>query len=263
EEMIAARRESGWRRGMGDSLLLAWRNLLRLSRTPAVVVSVLLFPAIFLSGFLVIGQRLMAAQGVDYIQYLVPIINLQAMFFAGLSSALLLTKDMQTGMMQRCRAMPISRAAVLGGLVLAYLVRGLFATLILLALALVYGFRFQAGLLGLLGYFFLVLLFTAVCIAGYGALALKLRRPALVDAVSIVPYAPLLLLSNGFSPAENFPGWLQPIVRYQPVSVTCDALRSLSSASPELLPVLSSLLWLTAALVGLGAWAIHLYRNLS
>ena len=115
----------------------------------------------------------------------------------------------------------------------------------------------------LLGYFSLVIIFTAACITGYSILALKLRTPTLVDAVAIIPYTPLLLLSNGFSPTENFPIWLQPIVRYQPVSVTCDALRALveGSANGGSLYV-ASLLWLVGILVALGSWSVRLYKSL-
>jgi ABC-2 type transport system permease protein len=262
-QMIAQRQETGWRRAIDDSLLITWRNLLRLQRNPIVIVAIAIFPIVFLLGFWIVGQKLMAAQGVNYIQYLVPIINLQALFFAGLGSAIMLAKDIETGMMERCRAMPISRVAVVAGLVLAYMVRSLLATIILLIVAYGLGFRFQGGIFSLLGYFSLIVIFTATCITGYSILALKLRNPTLVDAVAIIPYTPLLLLSNGFSPTENFPSWLQPFVRYQPVSVTCDALRALvegSAASGSL--YLASLLWLLGLLIILGFSSVRLYKAL-
>ena len=264
QQMIAQRQETGWRRAIDDSLLITWRNLLRLKRNPIVIVAIAIFPMVFLVGFWIIGQKLMAAQGIDYIQYLVPIINLQALFFAGLGSAVMLAKDIETGMMERCRAMPISRVAVIAGLVLAYMVRALLATVILLIVAVGLGFRFQGGPVALLGYLTLVITFTATCITGYSILALKLRSPTLVDAVAIIPYTPLLLLSNGFSPTENFPTWLQPVVRYQPVSVTCDALRSLIAGSDASgLLFIASLAWLLALLFGLGSWSVRLYNKLS
>ena len=264
QQMIAQRQETGWRRAIDDSLLITWRNLLRLKRNPIVIVAIAIFPMVFLVGFWIIGQKLMAAQGIDYIQYLVPIINLQALFFAGLGSAVMLAKDIETGMMERCRAMPISRVAVIAGLVLAYMVRALLATVILLIVAVGLGFRFQGGPVALLGYLTLVITFTATCITGYSILALKLRSPTLVDAVAIIPYTPLLLLSNGFSPTENFPTWLQPVVRYQPVSVTCDALRSLIAGSDASgLLFIASLAWLLALLFGLGSWSVRLYNKFS
>ncbi len=263
QQMIAQRQETGWRRAIDDSLLITWRNLLRLQRNPIVIVAIAIFPLVFLLGFWIIGQKLMAAQGVNYIQYLVPIINLQALFFAGLGSAIMLAKDIETGMMERCRAMPISRIAVVAGLVLAYMVRSLLATLILLIAAFALGFRFQGGALALLGYFSLIVLFTATCITGYSILALKLRNPTLVDAVAIIPYTPLLLLSNGFSPTENFPSWLQPFVRYQPVSVTADALRALVEGNANSGPLyLASLLWLGGLWVVLSLVSTRLYKAL-
>lgn len=261
--MVAQRQETGWRRAVEDSLLITGRNLIRLRRNPVVVVAIAVFPMVFLLGFWIIGQKLFAAQGVDYLQYLLPIVNLQALYFAGLGSAIMLAKDIESGMMQRARAMPISRVAVVVGLVLAYVVRGVLATLFLMIVAYLLGFRFYGGLIAAVGYLILVLTFTATCITGYSVLALKLRSPTLVDAVGIIPYTPLVLMSNGFSPTENFPTWLQPVVRYQPVSVTCDALRALVSGSEGGWVLFgASLLWLGGLLLILGSWSVRLYRRL-
>lgn len=262
-QMIAQRQETGWRRAIDDSLLITGRNLIRLKRNPIVIVAIAIFPMVFLLGFLTIGEKMMAAQGVDYLQYLLPIINLQALFFAGLGSAIMLAKDIDTGMMQRCRAMPISRVAVIAALVMAYLVRGLLATVFLFFVGYLFGFRFQGNVLHALGYLTLVVSFTSACIMGYSLLALKLRNPTLVDAVAVIPYTPLLLMSNGFSPTENFPSWLQPVVRYQPVSVTCDALRSLIEGSGgSFLLFVASLVWLLGLLVILGTLSVREYKRL-
>ncbi len=263
-QMIAQRQETGWRRAIEDSLLITGRNLIRLKRNPIVIVAIAIFPTVFLSGFWIIGQKLMARQGVDYIQYLVPVINIQVLFFAGLGSAIMLAKDIKTGMMNRCRVMPISRVAVVAGLVMAYMVRAFLATIILFFVAYGFGFHFYGGPFAWIGYFTLVTVFTATCITGYSILALKLRDPTLVDAVAIIPYTPLLLLSNGFSPTENFPNWLQPFVRYQPVSITCDALRALLGGDQAGLSLfIASLVWLLGLLLILGLWSVRLYKKLS
>ncbi|MEM9149930.1 MAG: ABC transporter permease [Cyanobacteria bacterium P01_F01_bin.3] len=264
KQMIAQRQETGWRRAIEDSLLITRRNIIRLRRNPIIIVAIAIFPIVFLAGFWLVGQKLMAAQGVDYIQYLLPIINLQALFFSGLGSALMFAQDIESGMIKRCRAMPISRISTIAGLVAAYMVRALLATVILLIVAYtVFGFRGQGNLLEWLGYITLVVTFTATCITGYSILAIKFRRPDLVNAIAIIPYTPLLLLSNGFSPTENFPTWLQPIVRHQPVSVTCDALRSLIAGSDDsLFLFVYSLLWLTGLLALFGTWATSAYKKL-
>lgn len=264
KQMVATRRESGLESAIRDSLTIGWRNLIRLTRTPSAIVSVLLFPIIFLSCFLFAFGRFMSAQGIDYIQYLVPIITLQAIFFTAMGAAVTLTKDVQSGMLQRCRSMPISRVAILGGLMIAYLIRAAIATAILLLFAHIYGFRFETGILSVIAYFAIALLFAATAIAGYSALALKVRQLDLVQSLLIVPYAPFLLLSNGFTPAENFPSWLQPFVQHQPVSYTAAALRAFSSRGEDLLvPAGGSLLWLTGLLVLLSLIAVRLYRGLS
>jgi ABC-2 type transport system permease protein len=263
KQMVKTRCEAGIGRAIADSFIISRRNLIRLSRQPAVITGVLVFPIVFLTAFLLAFERSMAAQNIDYIQYLVPIITLQAMFFTAMNSASNLAGDIDTGMLQRCRAMPISRAAVLGGLLIAYLVRAIVTIAILLPVAYLYGFRFQSGVFSVIGYILLTLFFTTVAVTGYALLALGLKKPDLVQSLVIVPYAPFLLLSSGFSPAENFPNWLQPFVVSQPVSHVAAALRALADGDPLIIPLLWSVAWLTVLLGGFGWTAIWLYRRIS
>ncbi|MEO0968702.1 MAG: ABC transporter permease [Cyanobacteria bacterium J06639_18] len=261
KELIINRKESGISRAFSDSLLLARRNLILLTRFPTAIVAVVILPILFFSGFLLTFQQLMAVQEINYVQYLVPIITLQAMFFTAMGSAINLASDMNTGMLQRCRAMPISRLAAFGGLAIAYLVRALITLVILLCLAHFYGFRFQGGFFATLGFIALSLLFAIAAIVGYSVFALVLKKPELVESLNIVPYAPLLLLSTGFSPRENFPNWLQPIVSNQPVSHTADALRALANGSDVFSPLIWSLAWLLGLLTVFTFLATLLYQK--
>ena len=248
QQLVKKQQHSGISRAFADSLIIGRRNLILLSRFPAAIVSAVLIPMLFLSGFLLTFERLMLVRGINYVQYLVPIIAIQAMFFTAMGSAINLASDLQMGMVQRCRAMPISRLSIFGGLLIAYLVRGLISAIILICLAHFYGFRFQAGLLSIVGFIALTLLFATTTIAGYAVLALIFKEPELVNSLGIVPYAPLLLLSTGFSPAENFPNWLQPIVSTQPISHTASALRAIANGSEFVHPLLWSLSWLLGLL---------------
>ncbi|MFQ4144481.1 ABC transporter permease [Chlorogloeopsis sp. ULAP02] len=263
KKLVATRNESGISRVFADSLIIGHRNLILLSRFSAVTVSVVLIPIMFLSGFLLTFERLMAAQEINYVQYLVPIITLQAMFFTAMGAAINLATDIKAGMLQRCRAMPISRVAAFGGLLIAYIVRASIALAILVCFAHVYGFRFQGGWFSVVGFIALTLLFTTTAIAGYAVLALGLKEPNLVQSLSIIPYAPLLLLSTGFSPAENFPHWLQAIVRGQPVSHTANALRALVNGNEILNPLFWSVGWLLGLLLIFVFLAVYLYQKVS
>jgi ABC-2 type transport system permease protein len=259
QQIVKLRGRSGVKRAIVDSCIIAWRNLLRFSRLPAVLASVIVFPILFLSGFVLAFGQLMGTQGINYIQYLVPIITLQAMFFTAMGAALTLANDIKSGMLQRCRVMPISRIAVFGGLLIAYLVRAVIATMILVSFAHLYGFRFQVGFLSVIAYILLTLIFTTTAISGYAILALWLRQIDLVNSFLIVPYAPLLLLSSGFSPAENFPSWLQPFVRFQPVSQTAAALRAIANGENPTEPLLWALVWLLGLLVIFSVVVVRLY----
>jgi len=257
QQLVKKQQCSASGRIFADSFIIGHRNLTLLGRFPAAIVSVVLIPILFLSGFLLTFEQLMLLRGINYVQYLVPIIAIQAMFFTAMGSAISLASDLQTGMVQRCRVMPISRLAIFGGLLIAYLVRGAISAVILIYLAHFYGFRFQASWLSIIGFIALLLLFTTTAIAGYAVLALRFKEPELVNSLGIIPYAPLLLLSTGFSPAENFPSWLQPIVRTQPISHIASALRAIANSSEFTCPLLWSLGWLFGVLaifVFLIAW---------
>jgi ABC transporter DrrB family efflux protein len=253
-------RESGIRQAIADSVLMGQRNLTRLSRFPTAIVSGSLMPCLFLVGFLLTFKRLMAVQGIDYLQYLVPIITLQAMFFTAMGAAMNLVEDIDTGLLNRYRVMPLSPLGVFGGLLIAYWVRALIALTILLIAAYSIGFRFPTWRSAMM-FVGVTLLFTTVAIAGYTVLALACKKPSLVQSLLLVPYAPLLLLSTGFSPAENFPGWLQPIVNTQPVSYTATALRAFVNGQDGEATLFAAIGWLLGLLGIFSIMNIYFYRR--
>lgn len=228
-----------------DGLLLGGRQALIMRRRPASVASAVVFPVVFTLLFFTVFKRVMERIGIDYAQYLLPAVVVQAMFFTGMSSAVLAAEDAAGGMLTRLRAMPVSRAAPYVGLLTAELTRAVISLAVLVPLGLVLGFRFHAGALPAVGFALVALAFAATACSGYIALGLRTRQPATAQALVMLPYFPLLLLSNAFTPADRFPGWLQPVVRNQPVSRVCDALRALStSGAATVRPALQALAWL-------------------
>lgn len=246
-----------------DGLLMAGRSLTLLRRRPASFVGAVVFPAVFLFAFLTVFGRSAAQLGIDYVQYLVPIVCLQALFFAAIGSSVWLAEDARSGMVTRLRSLPVARSALVTGRVLADLVRALVSVTVLLLLATPAGFRFEAGALPAAGFVALALLFALTATAGYAVIGLSVPTPEVAQSVGVLPYAPLLLLSTGFAPAEVFPGWLQPVVRHTPVSATADALRALADgdqATGRL--VLVALAWLLPLLLLFATLATRAFRRI-
>ena len=233
-----------------DGSLLGQRHLRLMARRPSSIAGAVIFPMLFTLLFFTVFKRVMERIGIDFAQFLVPAVVVQAMFFTAMSSAVLAAEDAAGGMLTRLRALPVSRTAPFAGLIVAELARALVSLTVLIPLGLILGFRFQAGPIAAVGFVIVALAFVLTACAGYIALGLTVGNPDTAQALVMLPYFPLLLLSNALSPADRFPGWLQPIVRDQPISQVCDALRALSTEGAAVgRPLLSLAAWLTPLFV--------------
>jgi ABC-2 type transport system permease protein len=253
--------ERGLRVALRDGAIVAGRNLRVAGRSPRVVASASIFPLIFFFGFLAVLRRSLDARGIDYEQYLPPIVLLQAMFFTGLSSAAALADDRAHGLLERCRSLPISRWAPIVGRVASDLTRSAGSVAVLLVASAAVGFRFHAGAPAAVAFVALTLLFAAAACAGFGSVALVARDPEATLPTLALPYLLLLMLSTGFVPQEGFPGWLQPIVRWQPVSLTAEALRALADGGPTARPLLRAAVALVVLIAVFATLAAHAYRR--
>lgn len=242
------------------SALLAARHLRLMSRRPSSLVGALVLPLVFALLFFAVFQRPMSRAGIDYAQYLLPAVIIQAVFFAGISAAVLAAEDASGGVLQRLRAMPLARAAPAGGLLIAEVTRALVATAVLIPAGLVLGFRFEAGALAAAGFVALVGLFAVTVCAGYLTLGLWTGRPDTAAAAGNLVFLPPLLASDAFTTTEAFPDWLEPVVGNQPISRVADALRALSTeGAAAARPVLVAVSWLVPLLVLFGVLAAHAF----
>lgn len=229
-----------------DGRLLLGRNVLRLMRNPVSVTSAAVIPLVFLLGFSAVLSRSMDRLGIDYAQYLPPIVVVQAMFFTAISSAYFLAEDRISGMLERCRSLPVHRWSVVLGRVGADAVRALVSMVVVLLGAAALGFRFHAGWAAGLAFAGLTLMFAMIAAAGCALVGLRARDAEAATSALMLPYLPLLMLSTGFVPLGGFPGWIQPFVEWQPVSLTVDALRALSTGGPTAEPTAEAVLALAA-----------------
>jgi ABC transporter DrrB family efflux protein len=231
-----------------------------MGRRPASIVGAIVLPMVFTLLFFAVFQRPMARAGVDYAQYLLPAVIIQAVFFTGGAAAVLAAEDAAGGLLRRLRCLPIARAAPVGGLLIADVVRVLISMVVLIPIGMVLGFRFAAGLIAAAGFVAVVGLFAVTLCAGYVVLGWWAGRPEGAEASANLVYFPLLLLSNAFTTAAAFPDWLEPVVRNQPITRVADALRALSTAGAATArPVLIALGWLVPLLLLFGLLAARTF----
>lgn len=232
-----------------DALTMTRRNLLRLWRTPQLILFTFIGPIVMVVLFDVVFGGSVATSDLDYIDFLIPGILIQTAVFDGTSTAIAITQDIQRGSLDRFTSLPIRRSAVLIGRTLTDLVRASATALVVLGVGFLVGFRASEGLGALALGVALAVAFGHTFHWAYAYLGLKLKDPTVVQSAGYLPIFPLVFAASTFAPVENMPGWLQPFSQHQPVTVTVDAVRAIMHGGDVAGPLTQSLLWIAGLLV--------------
>lgn len=236
-----------------DAATMTRRNLLRLSRTPQVIVFSTIQPLMFVFLFnFVFGGSI--DTGISYINYLVPGVLVQTSLFAGSNTAIGLAQDLESGAIDRFRSLPMRRSAVLIGRTLADGVRSLITVVVIIIVGYILGFRPGGGVLALLAGIAVGLLFAQAFTWVFTLMALKVRDVEAVQAAAFIPVFPLIFAASTFAPVENMPEWLQAFASRQPVTLTADTMRALFNGTE----IGSSLFWALVWTFGIFAVAFTL-----
>ncbi|MFG2293532.1 ABC transporter permease [Streptomyces sp. NPDC048603] len=208
-----------------DSWTMTRRELAHWGRKPVAVVVGLVFPVMMLLmfGFLVGGGR-----GIDgeYVEFLVPGMLALTMAFGLESTLTAVTQDLQKGVIDRFRSMPMSSSAVLVGRSLADMFQSALGLVVLAAVGLALGWRWHGSPAAALAAFGLLLLFRFAMLWIGIWLGMVAGRPEMVQAVQILVW-PVGFLSNAFATPESMPDWLGAVVEWNPMSATAAAVRDL------------------------------------
>ncbi|MEV4185869.1 ABC transporter permease [Streptosporangium canum] len=242
--------------------LLAGRNLRRFLKSPQLVADTLMFPLVLLFlMLLVFGELVGEATRGDYIDRLAPVIVLFSAAYGAVGTGVGFFTDLRGGLVDRFRSMDIGRFPVLGGRIAGDLVRVLAVAAVTTAVAHLAGFRFTQGPVAVLGFFAVVLLFASMFLWLAVVAALAGSTEQAVSGALNTPVTLLLFLSSGFVPVEQFPGFLQPVVRANPLSLAGDALVGLSQGGPVAIPVLFTLAWVVVVTAISAPVSLRLYRR--
>lgn len=244
-----------------DTWAVGRRNLLRIARTPLMLIVTAIQPALLLVLFRYVLGGAILIPGGSYVDYVVPAVFVEAVLIGGMTTSIGLAQDLKSGIVDRFRSLPMARSAVLAGRTLADLARSLFSLAIMVGLGLAVGFRFHSTVPRILAGMGLILLFGYAFSWMYATIALVTKDPETAQIAGILPFFVLMFASNAVVPVATMPTWLQGFARNQPLSVTVTAVRHLlegGAADPSLWQALA---WSGGLLAFFFACALQLYRN--
>jgi ABC-2 type transport system permease protein len=214
-----------------NSLTMAWRGLLRMRRTPEQFGDVLLQPVLFTLMFTYIFGGAIAGGVKSYLPFFVPGILVQSVITTSVVTGVQLREDMDKGVFDRFRSMPIARVAPLAGALLADTIRYAIATLMTFLTGFAIGWRPAGGIADVMLAGLLVIACSWAISWIFALFGVMARTAGTVQGLSFMILFPLTFLSNAFVPARTLPGWLQGFVAVNPVSHLVTAARELTSTS--------------------------------
>ena len=255
---------SAWQRfrwAISDSLVMVKRNLLHIPRNPELLLDVTISPIMFVLLFRYVFGGAIAVQGTTYVNYLMAGIFVQTLVFATMWSGVFLQQDLQKGLIDRFRSLPIARSAVLTGRTLTDLLRGALAVLVMLLVGLLVGFRPEGSVGGWMIGFGLLLLFSFAMTWVGITLAMMVRTPEAVQGALFIGVFPLTFASSAFVPVETMPGPLRAFAENQPLTIIIDALRGYLLGTPNTTDAWLSLAWSVGLIVVFFPISLRLYNK--
>ena len=249
-------------RAVTDTAIVTHRNIRHLVRTPQLLVFATIQPVMFTLLFVYVFGGAIRTPGLEYVNYLLPGILTQTTLFGGTATAVGLAQDLNEGMIDRFRSLPMARSAVLAGRTLADAIRNVFVIGLIVGVGTAVGFRFHGSVGGALAAFGIALLFGYAFSWVFAVVALIVRQVEGAQVASLLIVFPLVFASSAFVPVASMPGWLQVFTRHQPVSVTVGAVRALTQGTAAGTLPLTSVAWSLGILAVAAPLAVTLYRRL-
>ena len=252
---------------VADSATMTRRSLRHIVRYPSMTLILVGMPVVFLLLFVyVFGGTLGAGLGdasggrAEYVNYLAPGILLMTVAAAAQGTAISVAMDNTEGIVARFKTMAISRASVLTGHVIGSVVQTSVGVVIVIAVALLIGFRPNAGLVDWLGVIGILALFTLALI--WLSVALGLVSKSVETASNLPMFLTLLpFLSSGFVPTDSMPAGMRWFAEYQPFTAVIETLRSLLLGTPIGNHGITAVIWCVAIALGGYVWAKRLFNR--
>jgi ABC-2 type transport system permease protein len=261
DQVLTSRARPAPTSALSAVLTLGWRAMLKIKHVPFQLFDVTITPIMFTLLFTYMFGGALAGSPEAYIQFLLPGILVQTILFITVYTGVGVCTDIQKGLFDRFRSLPMWQPAPILGALAGDLFRYSVASLIIIVLGLILGFRPAAGVVGVALAFALVLLFSFAISWIWIIFSMKVKTPESVMTTSFVFLMPLTFASNIFVDIGTMPTWIQAIVRHNPVTHLTHASRGLMHGTP----VANDILWVlvaAAAITGVAApIAMRMYHQ--
>lgn len=256
-----------------DVWVLTKRSLARIRREPETLSEVTIQPVLFVLMFTyVFGGAIGLTGGGSYPEYLIGGMLGMSLAQTAPGSAVAVVSDMSTGLIDRFRSLPMSRAAVLVARSVADLLTQIIGAAVTAGVGLAIGWRVHTNPADVIAAFALALLFGYAFTWAGICLGMVLRSPEAAQQSGFVIFLPLTFISSAFVPTQTMPGWLQPVAEWNPMSALAAACRHLFGnpnpatavhAWPMQHPELAVVAWSVALIALFAPLAVRLYRRKS
>jgi ABC-2 type transport system permease protein/oleandomycin transport system permease protein len=219
---------------ISDTLVLAKRNLIRIVRQPDLLTAFTIQPIMFVLLFVyVFGGAIQVPPIYDgYADFLIPGILVQNIAFGGFATALGLCADLQLGLIDRFRSLPMARSAVLAGRTVADIATNTLSAVIVTGVGLLVGFAFNAPLGDILLGALLLLMLGYAFSWVFAYIGMISPSPDTANAIGFMTIFPLTFISAAFVPVESMPAALQTFAEVNPITTMVDAMRHLWQGAP-------------------------------
>lgn len=260
-DILADRERPPRPNALSTSLTFGWRALLKIKHVPEQLFDVTLFPIIFTLMFTYIFGGALAGSVEGYVQFLLPGILVQSVVMITMYTGTTLRTDLEKGVFDRFRSLPIWRPSPLVGMLLGDAVRFALASVIICLLGLAIGWRPAGGIVGIVLGVLLTLVFAFSIGWVWTFISLVVRSSGAVMGVSMMVIMPLTFISNIFVDPSTMPGWLQAFVSANPVSHLVSAVRDLMNGVSVGSEVVTTLLWSVGLVAVFGTLTMLRYRD--
>jgi len=250
---------------LADGAAMTWRNLVQTARIPELLIFATIQPVMFVVLFVfVFGGAIQVPGGGNYVNFLMPGIFVQTVVFGATATGVGLSEDLQRGMVDRFRSLPMARSALLVGRTTADMLRNCFVVLLMTIVGVLVGFEPLVS--GLAAY---LLALALLIVFGYAfswisaLIGLLVKDTEAVQSAGFIWVFPLTFVSSAFVPVGTMPSWLQPIADANPITVMVNALRELIRGTATAGTLVMPLAW-TVVIFGVFApLAVWAYRRIT
>ncbi|WP_371598692.1 ABC transporter permease [Streptomyces sp. NBC_00564] len=246
---------------LSASLTFGWRAMLKIKHVPEQLFDVTAFPIMMVLMYTYLFGGALAGSPTEYIQFLLPGILVMSVVMITMYTGVSVNTDIEKGVFDRFRTLPIWRPSVMVGYLLGDALRYTMASVVMLTVGVILGYRPDGGILGVVAGIALLLVFSFAFSWIWTMFGLLLRTEKSVMGVSMMVIFPLTFLSNVFVDPKTMPGWLQAFVNNSPITHLSSAVRGLMAGDWPAAEVAWSLGWAGLLVLVFGPITMRLYNR--